>query len=165
VSRTGICRQCRKISEFRKWPEEVHSPVRVICNKLMHCQRGDVIVFLYPDKFGGEEKKLYAQRLVGLPNEKIEIKDDAVWINGDKWTPPAELTGLAYHPTATASLPLPGENLEPRTWELGPDDFFVLGDFTTNSSDSRDWGPVPRANLIGPVTVIYWPPSAWRILR
>jgi type IV secretory pathway protease TraF len=68
-----------------------------------------------------------------------------------------------YH--TDAGFPSIEPRREPRSWDLGPDDFFVLGDFTAASSDSRDWGPVPRANLVGVATVIYWPPSAWRILR
>lgn len=151
----GICTNCRKISEFEKWPPQVHRPMRIICNLLVKPERGDVTVFRFPRL----PETLYVQRLIGLPGEKIEIKEGAVWINGSQWTPPAGLEGLTYH-----AEPLDRDR-EPRSWELGPDDFFVLGDFTTNSSDSRDWGPVPRANLVGVATVIYWPPSAWRILR
>jgi signal peptidase I len=113
---------------------------------------------------GAQEKKLFVKRLLGLPGEKLEIKDEAVWINGQKWTPPPELSGLIYTGWATGTLP-DERAKEPRSWDLGPDDFFVLGDFTTNSDDSRRWGPVPRANLVGVATLIYWPPRAWRILR
>lgn len=163
LPRNGICRDCRKISEFEKWSDDVHAPMRFICNKLMQPQRGDAVVFVRPRRFDEKERVLYVKRLIGFPSERIEIKDEAVWINGKRWTPPSELAGLVYY--ATPNLPFPGEAQEPRSWELGPDEFFVLGDFTTNSSDSREWGPVPRANLVGPVTMIYWPQSAWRILR
>jgi signal peptidase I len=162
-SKNGICTQCRKISEFTKWPEEVNTPIRIICNKLMQPKRGDAMVFVFPGNPDPQQKTLYIMRLVGLPGEKIEIKDEAVWVNGDKWSPPPELSGLAY-------LGRPGFlsddwAKDPRSWDLGPDDFFVLGDMTTNSSDSRDWGPVPRANIVGVATLIYWPPSALRVLR
>lgn len=159
VPKPGICTGCRKISEFEEWPPTVHGPMRLICNLMMKPQRGDVTVFRFPL----EPEKLYVQRLVGLPGDKVEIKDDAVWINGAKWTPPPELEGIVYHPQA--GPPVWEGQLEPRSWELGPDEFFVLGDFTTNSSDSREWGAVPRANLVGVATVIYWPPAAWRVLR
>ncbi|MCI0381067.1 MAG: signal peptidase I [Gemmataceae bacterium] len=155
LPKPGICTNCRKISEFKHWPPELHGPMRIICNLQMQPQRGDVTVFRYPP----QPETLYVKRLIGLPGEKIEIKDDAVWINGTKWTPPPELVGLAYY-----SDPVDRER-EPRSWELGPDEFFVLGDFTTNSSDSRAWGFVPRANLVGVATVIYLPPSGWRVLR
>lgn len=158
----GICTQCRKISEFEKWSEELHTPMRMICNKWQQPERGDPIVFIYPRNPEPEQKVMYVQRLVGMPGEKIEIKDEAVWINGSKWTPPSDLSGIVYYPRP---FPFPDPDMEPRTWELGPHEFFVLGDFTTNSSDSREWGPVPRANLVGAATLIYWPPSAMRILR
>lgn len=162
--KTGICTQCRKISEFDKWSPETAAPMRMICNKLMQPERDDAVVFIHPRRFVDEGKRIYVMRLIGLPGEKVEIKDEAVWINGQKWTPPPELSGLIY--TSLAGGTLPDErDREPRSWDLGPDDFFVLGDFTTNSSDSRDWGPVPRANLVGVGTLIYWPPTAWRILR
>ena len=129
----------------------------------MQPQRGDPVVFVYPRKPDPQQKTMYVQRLVGRPGEKIEIKDDAVWIDGQKWTPPADLVGIRF--TGRAGFLAGDWPKEPQSWDLGPDDFFVLGDFTTNASDSREWGPVPRANLVGPVTMIYWPQSAWRILR
>jgi len=83
-----------------------------------------------------------------------------VWVNGEKLELPAEVAGLEYTSSAF------GEGqMEPREWQLGPTEYFVLGDFTTASSDSRDWGPVPAENLESVVTLIYWPPERWRILR
>ena len=46
------------------------------------------------------------------------------------------------------------------TWKTVPQgEYFMLGDNRANSCDSRTWGPVPRANLIGPVILTYWPPD------
>jgi signal peptidase I len=99
---------------------------------------------------------------VGLPGEKVQIKEKAVWINGVKAEPPADIAAIEY-------LPSPDRFGEPeeggREWTLGPDEYFVLGDFTTRSSDSRDWGPVPRENIEAVATLIYWPPARWRVLR
>jgi signal peptidase I len=164
MPRFGICMQCRKISEFQKWPEELHGPMRIICNKWLQPKRGDTIVYIFQRGLDPRDKVMYVKRLVGLPGEKIDIKEGAVSINGIRWDPPADLAGIEYHPLAAG---FPPANIEPqeRSWQLGPDEFFVLGDFTTNSSDSRESGPVPRANLVGVATMVYWPPSAWRILR
>jgi hypothetical protein len=48
---------------------------------------------------------------------------------------------------------------EGHPYTLKADEFFVLGDNSPRSSDSRYWGPVPRANILGKAHVIYWPPS------
>jgi signal peptidase I len=44
-----------------------------------------------------------------------------------------------------------------KTWAVPPHDYFMMGDNRGRSCDSRSWGPVPRANLIGPVVFRYWP--------
>jgi len=61
-----------------------------------------------------------------------------------------------YPPAGIERCPLgiPGDALA-----LGPDDFLALGDNTPSSYDSRFWGPVPRHRLVGPASLIYWPPS------
>jgi hypothetical protein len=49
--------------------------------------------------------------------------------------------------------------------ELGPDEYFLLGDLSSQSRDSRDWGPVRAAEILGRPTAVVWPPSRWRYLR
>lgn len=48
--------------------------------------------------------------------------------------------------------------------ELGADQYFLLGDNSAHSSDSRAWGPVPLARIVGRATRVVWPPSRWRRL-
>jgi signal peptidase I len=154
----GMCTQCLRIADYENVPKTVQAPDRFICSTFLEARRWDVVVFRYPR----DPAIRYVTRLVGLPGEMVAIKDNAVWINGTRAPPPADIAALTYLPHPD---PLGAPDGGPAEWALGPDDYFVLGDFTTNSSDSRDWGPVPRANLEAVATLIYWPPSRWRILR
>jgi type IV secretory pathway protease TraF len=110
---------------------------------------------------------------VGLPGETVAIREGAVWIDGKKQALPDSCNGLEYldqiegWPTA-----LWGSKAKPAT--LGPDEYFVLGDFSARSKDSRLWEKgapghppyaVPASYVVGVVTHIYWPPNRCCILR
>jgi signal peptidase I len=105
-----------------------------------------------------------AKRLVGLPGEEVVVKDGFVWIDGVKQTPPAEVARITY--TAVPGE-WPGEpwGSPDRPTRLGDDEYFVLGDFSQRSADSRVYGPVRRADVTGVVSVVFWPVSRWRIIR
>ena len=117
-------------------------------------QRGDLVVFSTSGIDGirtvdGEEH-FYVKRLIGLPGETIEIRDGRVSANGAILTavdgvPPIEYTDLR----------------SVDEFQVGQGEYFVLGDNSANSADSRIWGNVPRENVIGKVTKIYWPISRW----
>lgn len=106
-------------------------------------RRGDIVVFVSPN--GGED---YIKRIVGLPGERVEIRDGAVWINGYRLDEPYLNSGIPYA----------------GAWSLGPDEYFVLGDNRANSSDSHAWGPLPRRNIIGKAWLCYWPPQHWGLV-
>jgi signal peptidase I len=138
--------------------------------KYLRPSRWDVIAFRNPE----DPKTNYVKRLVGLPGETVVIKDGAVWIDGQMLDPPPSLKGLNY----VNELPqLPHFRMTgtpDRPAVLGAGEYFVLGDFSQQSSDSRLWEQgapghppyaVPESYIIGVVTHIYWPPSRWRILR
>lgn len=104
--------------------------------------REEVVVFKFPDN----PSQKYIKRIIGLPRETIEVKEGNVRITG-----PQEnfiLDENAYLPRV--------ETLGFETLTLGADEYFVLGDNREHSSDSRYWGSVPRANLVGRV----W----WRVI-
>jgi signal peptidase I len=144
---------------------------RILVNKLLKPRRWDIIVFRFP----GNPSQNYTKRLVGLPGEMLFIRDGAVWINGVRLEPPPEYAHLEYLTTIPApGMVLPSWADESNPAKLGPDEFFVLGDFSINSADSRIWErgapghphyAVPESHIIGVVTHIYWPISRWRTFR
>lgn len=149
--------------------ERVVSADRFIVAKFLTPRRWDLVVFQNPEN----PSVLYIMRLVGLPGENIHIEEGAVWANGEKLTLPDSLSGIEY------VSQLPGWHSElwgsaGRPAMLGNDEYFVLGDFSAQSKDSRLWvrgasghNPfaVPESHLYGVVTHVYWPPHRWRIFR
>jgi signal peptidase I len=138
---------------------------RIVVNKLLTPKRWDLIVFRFP----GDPTQYYVKRLVGLPGEKLEIHDGAVWINGEKVDPPESIRGIRYSPTIESNGRVhSGPGSVPI--ELGQDEYFVLGDFGDQSADSRLWElgapgyppyAVPESHIVGVAINIYWPPSRW----
>jgi signal peptidase I len=110
--------------------------------------RGDVIVFNYP----GSRDQKFIKRIIGLPGEEVEIKDNAVYIKNSENTAGFRLTE-AYLPESFQTSTYSGVN----DWKLGDGEYFVLGDNRGNSSDSRIWGLLPRSDIIGKASVFIWP--------
>jgi signal peptidase I len=91
-----------------------------------------------------------AKRIVGLPGEKISIKDGKIFINGREAVPPADFTPPKYY--AFGSL------ADGREADAGSG-YYTLGDDSKDSNDSRFLGPVARAELRGRAWLILWPPA------
>lgn len=111
--------------------------------------RGDIIVFKYPK----DPSQYFIKRIIGLPGEKVEIKDNQVYIY------PVE--GKRFMLDEGLYL---GEEVETsgnKSWQLGIDEFYVLGDNREYSLDSRGFGPVYRDLMIGKVWFRGWP--LWRV--
>jgi signal peptidase I len=109
-------------------------------------QRGEVIVFKYPK----DPTQRYIKRIIGLPNETVEVKDGNVTIF--KGTYYEVLNESQY----LTDLDVSG-NVKV---VLGEDEYFVLGDNRDFSSDSRRWGAVPRDNIVGRALLRAWPFTA-----
>ena len=102
-------------------------------------QRGDVVVFRYP----GDNKTFYIKRMIGLPGERLIIKDGKVSAD-DKILQESYLTDTVKTLGNIDRL-------------LGQDEFFVLGDNRYYSFDSRQWGILPRKNIVGLVRLRLFP--------
>jgi len=113
-------------------------------------QRGDIVVLMPPDEASvvctgsrpQHSKDAYIKRVIGLPGEKIEVKQGLVFINGS----PIKETYLDS---------VPEYQYGPRV--VPQDSYLVLGDNRNNSCDSHYWGFVPRENIIGHAIVRFWP--------
>jgi signal peptidase I len=154
----GICLQCRKTSVLAEAPSIIHGPDRILVTKLQKPERWDVVVFRYPK----EPAQRYIKRLVGLPGEKVYVKGESVWINDVKMELPAALAGLEYTDKLGFELEFGSEE---KAVQLGANEYFVLGDFSKSSSDSRVWGPLPGANIEGVVCARYWPMARLALVR
>ena len=126
---------------------------RVLANRFIYHfkepERGDIIVFEVPERgiraCNLPESETFVKRLIGLPGERIRGRNGRVFINGE----PLEEPYLD-------SVDAPEKTFAER--EIPEDHYFMMGDNRAQSCDSADWGAVPRANIIGEVFAVYWPP-------
>ena len=116
-------------------------------------KRGDVIVFIYPE----DPKKDFIKRLIGLPCDSVEIKNGTIYINDLPLLDPVFNQRYYYNRGDFA--------LENQKLKVPNDSFFVLGDNSASSKDSRYWGFVPRKNLLGEAILIYWPLNRIRMIK
>jgi len=114
-------------------------------------RRGDIVVFKYPD----EPDRDFIKRVIGLPGEKIELKNKKVHVNGQPLEEPYVhfLTPPSNDYQEVTSYDL-RERFGPVT--VPADQYFVMGDNRDNSQDSRYWGFLPRSYVKGKALVIYW---------
>ncbi len=106
--------------------------------------RGDVIVFVAPP----QPSQDYIKRVIGLPGDTITIINTTVIVDGitlKETYVDQNNQGNMYNYKNIHNMVVP------------PNDYFVLGDNRRGSSDSRDWGFVPKNNIIGRAAIVYWP--------
>jgi signal peptidase I len=131
----------REVQETSMLPN-YHSGDKFIANKLAYVfgspQRGDVIVFYYP----ADPSHVLIKRIIGIPGDTLVITPTTVSING--------------HVLDEPYISSPG-NPTVGQITLGANQYFVMGDNRPISCDSRSWGPLPRNDIIGKVTLVYWP--------
>jgi signal peptidase I len=134
--------------------------------------RGDVIVFKTKGIDSLNQDKDFIKRLVGLGGEKLQIVPDNpnwkpeegkvsegkghIYVDGKRLESPEFAADRAYYPNGKYGR---GEIRVPE------DHYYMLGDNSINSRDSRYWGFVPRENVIGKAVAIYWPPGRAGLIR
>lgn len=126
-----------------------HNEQRLLINKIAYRlhepERGDVIVFQPANGQQGD----FIKRIIALPNDTIEIKKEAVYINGEKLNEPY----IKSPPNYTIEQQKIPEN-----------SYFVLGDNRNRSNDSHNGWVVPRQNITGKVWLSIWPPVKWGLV-
>jgi signal peptidase I len=114
-------------------------------------KRGMIVTFKSPVDLPEVEKE-YVKRIIGLPGEKLSVKNHRVYINGqllsEPWLEGNKVTDEEVDPELSRNYP--------ETDPIPPGHYFVMGDNRANSSDSREWGPLKRELIIGKPWRIYW---------
>jgi signal peptidase I len=125
---------------------------RLFVNKLAYrvseIHRGDVVVFLYPH----DHTKSYIKRVIALPGDRLWIDQGLVFVNGkqiDEEYVPARFTDSRSQPETV----------------LSANEYWVMGDHRSISSDSRDFGPVDRDLIYGKAAFVYWPMDQAGVVR
>jgi signal peptidase I len=116
-------------------------------------QRGDIVVFKYPN----DPSQYFIKRIIGLPGETIEIKDSRVRVYKDKGSVGYFLNESQYLSDV--------ETYANKNFQIGDDEYFVLGDNRPNSMDSRMFGPVHKKMIVGRVWLRGWPVTKFRVFR
>ncbi len=116
----------------------------IIINKLSRnapLKRGDIVIFHYP----GDSRKNYIKRVIGLPGEKVVIKDGRLFINGkalkEEYLPPEFIT----------------ETPDQTEFNINEGEYILLGDNRPGSNDSRYFGRVEQRFIIGTAVFSFYP--------
>jgi len=131
-------------------------------------ERGDVAVFRFPK----DPSVDYIKRVIGVPGDRIAYRNKALYVNSER----VSVTKVGTYTETKDGLPIPGanryseqitdtlaheilvESMKPAfngEWIVPEGHYFVMGDNRDNSNDSRYWGFVPEANLVGKAFMIW----------
>jgi signal peptidase I len=139
----------------------LHDQNRMIVNKFSYKiggpERFDIVVF------HAEEDKDYIKRVIGLPGDHIEYRNDVLYINGKEYDEPylEEYKQQVIDGPLTEDFKL--EDIPPGQAAVPEGHLFVMGDNRRYSKDSRQIGFVKMEDVLGETSLVYWPMSEARL--
>jgi signal peptidase I len=121
--------------------------------------RGDIVVFDPPDSWSsGSTGVPFIKRVIGLPGDRVELRDGKVLVNGVELDEPYIFEQNGVPQTTDPSIGGPNE------WLVPDGDLLVMGDHRQDSADSRTFGPIEVTHVIGRAWLRYWPFDTFGIL-
>ncbi len=136
-----------------QWPNALKPLTKIRLPGFTKPQRGDVIVFIFPE----DRSKDFIKRLIAGPGETVEIKEGKILINGEEVTDPRIANTYYYNRGEYGQEGVP--------ISVPPGHYFVLGDNSSSSHDSRYWGFVDEKDVLGRAEVIFWPLNRIRFIK
>jgi signal peptidase I len=120
--------------------------------------RGDIVVFDPPETWSSGGGVPFIKRIIGLPGDRVELRDGKVFVNGTELDEPYifEENGV---PQTTD--PLAGGASQ---WLVPENELLVMGDHRQDSADSRSFGPIEIGHVIGRAWLRYWPFDTFGVL-
>jgi signal peptidase I len=110
-------------------------------------QRWEVVLF-HPPPSTMVPNQFWIMRIVGLPNEVLELKAEGIYVDGKPLPVPPQLVNIRHLPANPEVL----RSTISHPYKIPEGCFFLCGDNTTNALDSRYWGPLPKGNILGKAT-------------
>ena len=135
-----VAHQPVKVEGIAMEPSLKHGDRVFISRDLDRIERSDIVIFYYP----ADQSKSFIKRVVGLPNDRVEIREGQLFINGDRVTEPYVDSKNNQSSRSTKEISVPEDN------------YYVVGDNRDNSNDSRSWGPLPRHFIYGKFASKYY---------
>lgn len=141
----------RSLVDGQSMEPTFHNEDRLVISRLSYLldqpRRGDIVVFNAVDLRDADRGIMLIKRVIGLPGETVEIKDQQVYVN-DVWLDEPYINEACWINTCPDEV-----------WLLDTNEYFMMGDNRNHSNDSRVFDAVPFDHIIGEVIFRYWPPN------
>lgn len=143
--------QFHKVSGLSMYPT-MHDGDYLITEKVSYRfgepKKGQIVVLKNPR----DNSQDFIKRIIAIPGDSLRIEGNSVYVNDQKLNETYLPVGTPTHSGAFIS--------EGTTLKASVNQYFVFGDNRNHSSDSREWGPVTKEELVGRALFRYWPPKS-----